>query len=109
MPRHHGPPDVAGPLDTETEQIKRPKKRGSGTRRTRSRQHLHLSEIAPHELPAPTAHPSPPEPLAPPALSPPSSTSGTPSPHLPSPPNDLHSAPTPPPALVHASPLPAGT
>jgi hypothetical protein len=80
MPRQHGSPDIAGPLDKETEQIKRPKKRGSGTRRTTSRYHLHPPEIASHELPAPTAHPSAPtpEPLSTPALSRPTSTSGTP-------------------------------
>jgi len=68
MPGHNGPPDVAEPLDIGTEPIKRPKKRGTGTRRPASRQQLRLPETAPPDHPASTPDFPPPEPLNPPAL-----------------------------------------
>jgi len=89
MPRHHAPPDVAEPQDTELEQLKRPKKRGSGTRKPAARaprQRLHLPDIAPAASPSPTVDFSPPitEALSTPAPYLPSSASST----LPSATND---------------------
>ncbi len=83
MPRHHVPPDVAEPQDIEVEQLKRPKKRGSGTRKPAARaprQRLHLPDIASPKSPSPTADfpPSIPEPLSTPALQLPLVASSTP-------------------------------
>ncbi|MEO8286918.1 MAG: hypothetical protein ABI670_10835 [Chloroflexota bacterium] len=72
MPARHGPPDVAQPLDTD--QIKRPKKRGTGTRRPKAK-HLQPLEAASTETPPPPTDTSPPEPLNSPASSLPSVSS----------------------------------
>ncbi len=68
MPGHHRPPDVAKPLDTETEQVKRPKKRGSGTRRPSSRQHPYPSEAEVQQPLFSQVEPPPPEALNTPAV-----------------------------------------